>query len=89
MTKVTWLGEDHLHTQKDGTLGAGPSFTTWKGYKFPKDVSVEVTDTHIIAKAKRNPFFKVEEEEKKRGPGRPPKNPDEPKEPVNDDKDTE
>lgn len=76
MAKVTWKGEDHLHntvTSEGVTVeGAGPSFTTWKGIKFPKDVAVDVTDAHIIAKAKRNIFFKVEEEAK-RGPGRPPK----------------
>lgn len=56
MAKVTWLGEDQLH----GPGLAGPSFTTWKGIKFPKDVPVDVTDQDIIRRAKGNVFFKVE-----------------------------
>lgn len=68
MAKVTWLGEDHLHKQEDGSDGAGPSFVVWNGLKFPKGEPVEVTNPIAIAKAKANPFFTV-------GglPGRPPK----------------
>lgn len=68
--KVIWIGEDHLHGDQ-----AGPSFTTWGGVKFPKGEAVEVTDEYMIAKARGNQFFKVEEtnEPVKRGPGRPPK----------------
>ena len=77
MAKVTWLGEDALHREvtHDGHTvdHAGPSFTTWGGQKFPKGEAVEVTDPYRIKKAKANQFFKVEEDEPKRGPGRPPK----------------
>lgn len=73
MAKVMWLGEDNLHTQPDGSPGAGPSFTTWGGVKFPKGEAVELKNPAAIAKAKANPFFKVEEDEPKRGPGRPPR----------------
>ena len=68
MAKLTWRGEDHLHTLPDGSPGAGPSFTMWRGVKFPKDEAVDVTDADTIKKAKGNPFFKVEGL-----PGRPPK----------------
>lgn len=69
MTKLIWLGEDDLH----GPDRAGPSFTTWSGIKFDKNVPVEVTDADMIRRAKGNIFFKVYEGEPKRGPGRPPK----------------
>jgi hypothetical protein len=59
MAKVTWLGEDEMHKREDGS-GAGPSFVVWNGQKFPKDVPVDVTNPIAIAKAKGNPFFKVE-----------------------------
>ena len=67
MARVIWLGEDELHKTADGS-GAGPSFVVWNGQKFPKDVPVEVTNPTAIAKAKGNPFFKVEGL-----PGRPAK----------------
>lgn len=79
MAKLTWLGEDELHrtvTPQGVTVdAAGPSFTTWRNIKFNKGQAVDVTDADIIAKAKRNPFFKVEEgeEPQRRGPGRPKK----------------
>lgn len=57
MTKLTWLGEDELHGE-----GAGPSFTTaFGGIKFPKGQAVEVDDELIVAKARNNQFFSVEE----------------------------
>lgn len=72
MAKLTWLGEDELHRSvtPDGRTveSAGPSFTTAFGVKFPKGEAVDVTDKDIIARAKRNRFFKVEGV-----PGRPPK----------------
>lgn len=80
MAKVTWLGEDNLHktvTSEGVTVeSAGPSFTTAFGLKFPKGEAVEVADTSIIERAKKNQFFKVQDETR-RGPGRPPKNPQE------------
>jgi hypothetical protein len=66
MAKVTWTGEDDLHTHADGSPGAGPSFTVWNGVKFPKGEAVEVTNAVAVKKAKGNRFFKVEG-----GPGRP------------------
>ena len=66
MAKITWLGED---TEKI----PGPSFTIWGGVKFPKGVAVDVTDPDRIVRARRNRFFKVDDGETKRGPGRPPK----------------
>jgi hypothetical protein len=68
MAKVTWTGEDHLHSLPDGSPGAGPSFTVWRGVKFPKGEAVDVTDADTIKKAKINQFFKVEGL-----PGRPAK----------------
>jgi outer membrane biosynthesis protein TonB len=55
MAKVTWLGEDTATTP-------GPSFNTWNGIKFPKGKAVEVTDAHMLAKAKANRFYKVAEQ---------------------------
>lgn len=76
MAKVTWLGEDELHGN-----GAGPSFTTWAGLKFPKGEAVDVTNPDMLRRAKGNRFFRVQEEAAanppdlvlRRGPGRPPK----------------
>lgn len=65
MAKITWLGEDRLHNG-----AAGPSFTTWRGTKFPKGEPVEVADEETLRKAKGNPFFEVEE---RRKPGPKPK----------------
>ena len=55
MTKVTWKGEDTEDY-------AGPSYALWNGVKFPKDVAVEVTDPHMLGKARTNQYFKVQEE---------------------------
>jgi hypothetical protein len=77
LVKVTWLGEDTEEV-------SGPSFTIWKDTKFPKGVAVEVTDQDAVTRAKRSIFFKVEDGEPKRGPGRPPKSKDEQKEIVTD-----
>lgn len=58
MTKLIWLGEDDLHNG-----GAGPSFTTaYGGIKFPKGEPVDVEDQAIVAKARNNQFFEVEED---------------------------
>jgi hypothetical protein len=57
MPKITWLGDvDH-----PDNVGVDPS-CTWGGYIFPLDAPVEVTDPHIIAKARTNRFFRVTEE---------------------------
>lgn len=57
ITTLTWLGEDNLHH-----TGYGPQVTTWGGIDFPKGVPVEVSDDHMIAKAKNNSFFEVDEQ---------------------------
>lgn len=65
---VTWLGEDHLHVNAEGepardphgNVSVPPNHTIWRGIKFPKGEPVEVTDKHIIAKAKANHFFDVD-----------------------------
>lgn len=62
MAKITWLGEDELHANEDGS-GAGPSFTVWGGVKFPKDVAVETRHAGRVSKAQDNPFFRVEDAE--------------------------
>jgi hypothetical protein len=56
MVKITWLGEDSEEMP-------GPSYNTWNGIKFPKGQAVEVSDTYMIAKARKNQFFRVTEEE--------------------------
>lgn len=61
--KVTWLGEDELHPD-----GNGPRFNVWNGIKFELGKPVEVTDEQMLAKAKRNRFYRVGNP-----PGRPPK----------------
>jgi hypothetical protein len=53
MTKVMWLGEDV----------PGPSFNTWNGIKFPKGVAVDVTDQHMLGKARNNQYYKVIDDE--------------------------
>ena len=55
MTQLMWLGED----QEDMP---GPSYHIWNGVKFRKDQWVELTDAHMIAKAKGSRFYKVTEE---------------------------
>lgn len=81
MRTVTWKGEDEDHRTQDGS-GAGPSFTTCWGKKFPKDVAVTVDDETILRKAGANRYFSVSDTVEvladdavpvRRGPGRPPK----------------
>jgi hypothetical protein len=52
MARITWLGEDG-----DGV--AGPSYTTCFDLKFPKGQPVEVSDSDIIKRARKNRFFEV------------------------------
>lgn len=72
MAKVTWLGED------SGTI-PGPSFNMWNGVKFPKGKAVEVTDEHMLAKARGNQFYRVTEAKAAEPP--PAKEPEHVKEP--------
>jgi hypothetical protein len=51
MAKITWKGE-----------AEGPLSCTWKGIAFPAGRAVEVDDPWMIAKARGNQYFKVEDE---------------------------
>lgn len=51
---VTWLGE------KDGESD-GPSSNEWNGIVFKRGEPVLVENPHMIAKAKGNRFYSVEE----------------------------
>jgi len=53
MTKITWLGDE---------LIIEPPSIVWNGIKFVQGVPVEVTDAHMINKARSNQFFKVSED---------------------------
>jgi hypothetical protein len=55
MAKIAWLGEP---TAEDD----GPRQNIWNGITFPRGVEVDVTNTHMIAKARRNPSFSVDGE---------------------------
>ena len=56
MAKVTWLGD--VDNPSDGYTD--DAHCSWGGYIFPLGVAVEVTDPHIIAKAKTNRFFRYD-----------------------------
>jgi hypothetical protein len=56
MVKITWLGED-------SDEAPGPSYNTWNEIRFAKGQAVEVSDPHMIAKARQNQFYKVTEDE--------------------------
>jgi hypothetical protein len=56
MAKITWLGEDTDDVP-------GPSYNIWNEIRFPKGQAVEVSDAYMIAKARKNQFFQVAEEE--------------------------
>ena len=59
MPKVTWLGD--VDNPSDGYTD--DAHCTWGGYTFPHGVPVEVTDPHILHKAKTNRFFRLQEDE--------------------------
>ena len=61
MAKVTWLGEDTEEIP-------GPSYNMWNGVKFKKDHPVEVTDAHMLMKARVNRFYKVTDDEAQETP---------------------
>lgn len=73
MAKATlkWLGEagDGPYTGSKEDY-RGPAATDWRGQAFRQGEEVEVTDPHMIEKAKTNKFFEVTNEEKddKKGP---------------------
>ncbi len=57
MPKITWLGDvDHPESFDVDAC------CTWGGYVFPLDTPVEVDDPHIIAKARTNRFFRMQEQ---------------------------
>lgn len=60
MAKITWIGEDELHED-----GSGPSKNKWNGISFPKGEPVDVSDERMVAKARGNQFYKVEDDEVK------------------------
>ncbi|MCX7319245.1 MAG: hypothetical protein NT113_07030 [Hyphomicrobiales bacterium] len=55
MAKVAWLGEP---TSED----EGPRQNVWNGITFPRCEEVEIDNSHMIAKARRNPSFSVDGE---------------------------
>ena len=56
MAKLTWLGPDDYEAGE-----TPPSSCTWNGITFPVGVAVEVDHPTMIAKAKGNRMFKVED----------------------------
>ena len=55
MPKVTWLGDvDNPGTTENDV------YCTWGDYQFPAGTPVEVSDPHILHKARSNRFFRVE-----------------------------
>ena len=56
MAKLTWLGPDDY-----GEGETPPASLTWAGLTFPVGVAVEVDHPVMVAKAKGNRMFKVEE----------------------------
>lgn len=61
MAKITWLGEDDPVNDIPG-----PSWNTWNGIRFPKGQPVEINDAGMIASARQNQFYRVEEATKPR-----------------------
>ena len=57
MTKLTWRGPDDYEAGE-----TPPSSCTWNGITFPVGVAVEVDNPTMIAKARGNRMFKVEDE---------------------------
>ena len=80
MPKITWLGDvDHPES-----FDVDPC-CTWGDYVFPLDTPVEVTDPHILHKARTNRFFRLQEDTNGSWPDeRPPFDPflDTPLDPV-------
>ena len=61
MAKLTWLGADDYEAGE-----TPPSSCTWDDITFPVGEAVEVTDEWMIAKARGNRFFKVDDEPAKK-----------------------
>lgn len=58
MPRVLWLG----NVDYPGNDYAPDAHCTWGDYTFPRGVPVEVTDPHILHKAKTNRFFRLIED---------------------------
>ena len=66
MARITWLGSE------DYREGESPlESCTWNGVLFTAGDKVEVTDEWMIAKARGNKFFLVEEDVSPLGPAKP------------------
>ena len=57
MAKITWRGE-----ADEANDIPGPSWNTWNGIRFHKGQPVEISDPFMIASARQNQFYIVEEE---------------------------
>ncbi len=55
MAKLVWLGEPDAE-------GDGPRNFQWNGITFPRGEEVEVSNGHMISKARNNPSFSVDGE---------------------------
>lgn len=53
MAKLVWLGEPEADNE-------GPRSNVWNGITFPRGEGVEIDNAHMIAKARRNPFYSVD-----------------------------
>jgi len=63
VAEITWLGEDDLHED-----GNGPSRNAWNGITFKLGEPVTVKNDRMIAKAKGNRFYSVENEREEDAP---------------------
>ena len=57
MVKIIWKGE-----ADEANDIPGPSWNTWNGIRFPRGQPVEISDPGMIASARQNQFYIVEEE---------------------------
>lgn len=55
MAKLVWLGEPEGDNE-------GPRENVWNGITFKRGEEVEVDNSHMVAKARRNPSFSVDGE---------------------------
>lgn len=53
--RIVWLGEPEGDNE-------GPRSNVWNGITFKRGEEVEIDNPHMIAKAKRNPFYSVDGE---------------------------
>lgn len=55
MAKLVWLGEPEADHE-------GPRHNVWNGITFARGEEVEIDNPHMIAKARKNPFYSVDGE---------------------------